>query len=291
MVERYFEKFPVIKYSDKQVVDITRRITLLDSVSNSPYNFYPYELVDNERADQFSSRYYDDPYKSWLLYLTNKVVDPYYEWYLDEKQFAEFISEKYGSIEIAQNKVLYYVNNWSNSQDISISSYNALSYSRKKYWEPVYGVGSKIAGYTRKKINWKTNTNHVMRYKVANTNFKENEICTISFNNSQKGKGQFISSEGNNIFIQHVSGIYDTSVTVSITPQSYIYGHESGTNTVMTEVTKISDNISNDEELYWKSVTLYEEEYEKNEYNKTIRVLDKDYSQLAADNLKALMKE
>ena len=60
MPERYFEKFPVITYSNNQVVDITKRVTLLDRVSESPYVFYPYDISNAERADHFSHRYYED---------------------------------------------------------------------------------------------------------------------------------------------------------------------------------------------------------------------------------------
>ena len=82
MADRYFDKFPLVYYSNNFVVDITRRVALLESVSTNPYAFYPYDIEDNERADQFCSRYYDDAYKSWVIYLGNKIADPYYEWYL-----------------------------------------------------------------------------------------------------------------------------------------------------------------------------------------------------------------
>lgn len=92
-IDRYFDKFPVINYSNNTIVDITKRVALLDKVSRNPYVFYPYDIVSDERADQLSSRYYEDSYKSWLLYLSNKITDPYYEWYLTEKEFLEFIEK------------------------------------------------------------------------------------------------------------------------------------------------------------------------------------------------------
>ena len=72
MAEKYFEKFPVITYSNNQVVDITKRVALLERVSSNPYVFYPYEITSNERADQLSTRYYGDAYRSWIFYISNK---------------------------------------------------------------------------------------------------------------------------------------------------------------------------------------------------------------------------
>ena len=84
--DKYFDKFPIITYSNNSVVDITKRVALLDRVSRNPYVFYPFDLSGQERADQLSNRYYEDSYKSWVFYLSNKIMDPYYEWYLSEAE-------------------------------------------------------------------------------------------------------------------------------------------------------------------------------------------------------------
>ena len=110
MVERYFEKFPVISYSNNSVVDITKRAVLLDKVYNTPLAFFPYTIASEERADQFSYRYYEDPFQTWILYFSNKIVDPYYEWYLHENEFYDFMVKKYGSYYDSQQKVKYYRN-------------------------------------------------------------------------------------------------------------------------------------------------------------------------------------
>ena len=130
MTERYFSKFPKISYSNNYAVDITRRTVLSNKFSMSPYAFYPYDIVDEERADQFSGRYYKDQYQSWLIYITNEITDPYYGWYLTTSQFNELIEKKYGSIETSQRKIKYYRNNWQNVENISVSEYNALTDAR-----------------------------------------------------------------------------------------------------------------------------------------------------------------
>lgn len=291
MTSRYFEKFPTITYSNNVVVDITKRVTLLDKVSRNPYVFYPFTIESQERADQLSYRYYNDPEKSWILYLGNKITDPYYEWYLSEDEINELAVKKYGSFYSAQNKIKYYRNDWENKEPITRSEYNALTASQKKYWNPNYGGGSFIINYVRKETDWISTTNKIISYTVSNTNFVIDEICNIRLAGDNIGKGQVIATTNNHVYLHHVYGSFFTSDQISISNTSYIYGTESNCNAVVTAVTALANNISEEELVYWKPITYYEYEVEKNEYNKSIRVIDKAQSQKVVDELKKLMRE
>lgn len=292
MTEKYFEKFPIIEYSNNMVVDITRRTAILEKVSTNPYVFYPYEISNNERPDQLSERYYQDPYKSWVLYLTNKIIDPYYEWYLEENEFNNFLTLKYGSYYDTQIKIKYYRNNWINQDSISVSEFDAMTVNQKRYWEPLYGSKNVITSYKRREVDWISSTNKIIQYTVSNSNnFIQDEIVDIVFSTNSFGRGQVAYSANNRVFVQHVSGVYYTSNTVSISGSSYIYGRESNSNVIFTDVSSCANNINSDEEAYWMSVTYYEYESENNEYNKTIRVLDNSLKQVISDNLRDLLKE
>lgn len=290
-VDRYFDKFPRITYSNNQVVDITRRVTLLDRVSRNPYAFYPYDIVSDERAEQFSNRYYADPYKSWILYLTNKINDPYYEWYLTEKEFLEYIELKYGSIYDAQQKIKFYRNNWENQETLSVSGYNALDVGMKKYWNPNYAMGSSIMSYSRKEIDWTSSTNKIISYTVANTAFVKDEIVNISLDGNNLGKGQVAKTTNTEIYVQHVSGYFQESDDVAINSNGYVFGTESKVNTAVTDATTITSNIEDNELVYWKAYTYYDYEFERNEYNRSIRVMDSDNAEVAINNLTELLGE
>lgn len=289
-IDRYFDKFPVIEYSNNTVVDITKRVALLDKVSRNPYIFYPYDIVGDERADQLSSRYYEDSYKSWLLYLSNKISDPYYEWYLTEREFYDFLEKKYGSIYNSQAKIKFYRNDWENKESINPSGYNALTENMKKYWQANYFNDSTILSYSRKNVDWSINTNKIVSYEVSNSKFIKDEIVDIYLNSSTQGKGQIAKTSNNQIYVQHVSGVYNTSETVTLN-NGYIFGTESLTNTSVTSVNLLTSNLLDDEAVYWKAVTYYDYEYEKNEYNRSIRMIDKDQSGVAVENLTELLSE
>ena len=96
--ETYFKNFNTIQYGNNSVVDITERVVVLNNVGKNPYVYYPLDITDGARSDQIADASYNDPYSSWVLYLSNDIVDPYYEWYLTQDQFNNFIITKYGSI-------------------------------------------------------------------------------------------------------------------------------------------------------------------------------------------------
>ena len=118
------------------------------------------------------------------------------------------------------------------------------------------------------------------------------------FDKYNLGKGQVLSyvkdsanTANSIVYLQHVSGTYFPSGTVQISNNvSYIYGHDSNVNTYFTNVISTANNISNEETVYWEPVTYLEYETDKNEFNKTIRVLDSDLKQIVSDNLRDLLK-
>ena len=91
MAEKYFEKFPIVTYANNQAIDITERVIFTDNTLKNPYVFYTYDINHYERPDQFAYRYYGDQYYSWLLYLSNNITDPYYDWYIREDELNSLI--------------------------------------------------------------------------------------------------------------------------------------------------------------------------------------------------------
>lgn len=104
----YFKNFPKIDYLGKQAKNITARPKILEDVMKNAETFYDFVIPNDMRAEQVADAYYDDAEYVWLVYLSNNVVDPYYEWPLTQEQFKEMIVSKYGSISAAKTKVLHY---------------------------------------------------------------------------------------------------------------------------------------------------------------------------------------
>lgn len=289
MPERYFEKIPVINYAGRKVVDITNRAALTKRVANNAYLFYPYEISEGERADQFAERYYNDSYMSWLVYLSNDLIDPYHDWHLDSNDFNEYIRKKHGSYEQALAKTAFYRNNWYDDADpiISVERFNALDVDQLKYYEPVYGTKNEISGYSRKKVDWTRDTNKIVRYVVSNgSSFSTGDLVTVNFANSS-GSGEVARANSSTIDIKNVSG---TTTGGTINGNSHVSAVYSSSNTVFTAATLQSRCIPEEEEIYWSAVSWYEVENERNSNNKNIRVLDNAHSMKVASALDKVFK-
>ena len=291
MAEKYFEKFPRITYSNTAVVDITARAVVLNSIYNNAALYYPYDVQQYERPDNIADRYYSDQYKEWILRLTNKVVDPYYDWYLDQETFNAFVAKKYGSLAQAQAKIKHFQNNWySNSDSISSTTYDALPADAKRFWEPVLVNDQNItlpSEYTRVRQDWILSTNEVVQYTTANAaNFILDEIVDVTINGAPSGRGQVAFANTTHLTIQHTVG----TTTGNVVGSCYLSGRESFTNTVFTSVTLLADNIRADESGYWSPVTYFDYESNVNERNKSIIVLNAGFSDQISRQLKELMR-
>lgn len=292
-MERYFEKFQTTTYSNTTVVDLTQRTVVLNAVYNNPVLFYPYDIQNGERADQIADRYYDDQYMTWVMYLTNNIIDPYYDWYVDAESFKEYITKKYGSLENATSKIKYFRNNWYLYTDqITSSVYNSLDISLQKFYEPVPINGVIVPNpsrYARRQVDWTAKTNYVVSYATAanSAGFINDEVVNITFNTNQTGTGQVQYANSSTVILERFQGV---AANGTISGSSRLYGRESQTNVVFTSTTVLANNIPSIELSYWSPVSNYDYEFEINERNKSISILDKRYSNKMAAQLKALLR-
>jgi hypothetical protein len=227
----------------------------------------------------------------WILHLTNKVVDPYYDWYMDQTTFKDFIVKKYGSYVNAVSKIKYYRNNWYSYQDmISVSEYNSITETLKKFYEPVYGdiyQSTTPLGYKRKPIDWKRSTNNIVSYNVDGSYYISDEIVSVYIGSTLLGSGQVCGKTTTTLTIHHTNGVVTDDVGVGVFT---VVGRESKESKVYTDATLLVSNIPAEELNYWDPVYLYDYENEINERNKTIQVLRSDYSGQIAKELKTLLR-
>jgi hypothetical protein len=278
MADTYFSAFNVINYANTYAVDLNERTVVLKNAIKNPYLFYPFDITNDVRPDQIAFQAYGDPYTSWAIYMTNDIVDPYYEWYLNDYEFTQFIKDKYGTLEKASTKVAYYGNNWYSDEPITTSAYNALTGVQRGYWDPVYGVGSQIIEYTRKKDDLKYSTNFIMAIGyTGNASFTKDEVINISIDNTSSGRAQFITANSTHCLVQHIYGDAFPHDDIVITANSYMTGTESNANVSYTSCTFVANNIPEELASYYSPVYYIDVETDKNEGNRTIRLLQPNY--------------
>lgn len=156
MPARYFSNFRTLYYNGELSRNIMTKARFFRDVINTYSAFYPYTIINNERADVIAHKYYGDSNYDWLVYFSNELVDPYFEWVMTDSQFYKFIVNKYGSIQTAKQTIVYYKYNTSvDSQDVGFDykvdykmvpgTWNFLSTQEKGFWTPVYAYDDEFA--------------------------------------------------------------------------------------------------------------------------------------------------
>jgi hypothetical protein len=302
MSETYFKNFNTIQYgnstSNSAVVDITERVVVINNIQKNPYIYYPLDITDGVRADAISYNLYKDAYASWTLYLANDIVDPYYEWYMTDKQFNDYISSKYGSIAIAMQKIAFWRNDWVDKPSLSPSGYQAEilgNPERIKYWQANYNYNGNPIDYYRVREDWIVNTNKIVKLNVAagsNTSFVTNEVLTVDCSalNYGSGKAQVVFANSTNIIINNPYGDFITNFYAEpVFTIGTVSGQESGITCNITGASELYKNISDNVVDYWSPVYYYDYEREKNEGNKTIKTMKSNYIPTFINNVKTLL--
>ena len=135
---KFFSSFPIISYNGKSMRNIIMGTRLIKNVLSQFDAFVPLTIEDGERPDTIAYDYYGSSELYWLVLLSNSIIDPYYDWPLTHTEFISYIKKKYGSIEQAQQLILY----WSHSDRdyfMTPETKSNLSVTDKEGWiKPIY---------------------------------------------------------------------------------------------------------------------------------------------------------
>jgi hypothetical protein len=103
-----FNNWPTVSYDLKkngkplELTNITLRFKINELLRNKSTVMYQYDVKDGERPDIIAYKYYSDATLDWVILLTNNILDPQFEWQLDQRSFERYMKNKYGSLEAAK---------------------------------------------------------------------------------------------------------------------------------------------------------------------------------------------
>ncbi len=147
----YFRPFPLISYDIKKnnrsavLTNIMSRFKIVEAFQRQEAIYYSYTVKDEERADTIAFKYYGDSSLDWVIYLTNNIIDPEFDWPLSSRALEKFIVKKYGSIVAARQQIHAYQLILNQAivdidgtitparyEPIDLTTYNTLSQSQKR---------------------------------------------------------------------------------------------------------------------------------------------------------------
>ena len=81
----------------KLLPDILRRVKLRATIKSGGMVFEKYDVKEGEKPEDIAFKWFGDPELHWVILMTNNVTDRYYDWPLNQTQFAEYLDDKYSN--------------------------------------------------------------------------------------------------------------------------------------------------------------------------------------------------
>lgn len=86
------------------------RAELIPELMKNVELFYGYSVQEGDTPETVAYKYYGDQYRYWIILYCNGILDPQWEWPLNNQQFDSYIQNKYKDAAVEAGKtVLEYV--------------------------------------------------------------------------------------------------------------------------------------------------------------------------------------
>ena len=112
----FFDKFPKVDYDINKdlyskyenVTNLFFRIGYVREILMNISSYYVFVLENGDTPENIADKIYNDTGAGWMILYANKILDPQWDWPLDNIQFKKYIIDKYGSVENAKTKIHHY---------------------------------------------------------------------------------------------------------------------------------------------------------------------------------------
>ena len=91
---QYFDTLPKIIKTDATgnsllMTNLMARASVIPSLLQNPAVFYQYDIQDGDTPEIVAYKYYGDVYRYWMIFYCNQIIDPQWDWPLNNQQFND----------------------------------------------------------------------------------------------------------------------------------------------------------------------------------------------------------
>ena len=106
---KYFDTLPKIVGSDNNnnaviLTNLMARASIVSDLATNPLLYYTYDIQDGDTPEIVAHKYYGDSYRYWIVLMANQIMDPQWEWPMSGSVLSQYLSQKYGSVDIYSTK-------------------------------------------------------------------------------------------------------------------------------------------------------------------------------------------
>jgi len=147
----YFNYFPKLVYTfdkntlnNQAVTNIFARSTFLKEIADNSAIYFEYEVQESDTPEVIAHKIYGNAYRSWIVLLFNKYVNPLYDFPMKSIVLDEYVKNKYDqTLTEAKDTIHHY------EQEITTT----ITYNGVKFYE-----SSLTSVVSDKEFNFVTNT-------------------------------------------------------------------------------------------------------------------------------------
>lgn len=103
-MSRYFNYFPKTLYSSNNatnsldtITNITARFGFESSLKENSNAFYQYSIKDSDTPEIIAAKFYSNPERHWIVLMFNDIIDPQYDWPMENRTLMQYIDKKYSA--------------------------------------------------------------------------------------------------------------------------------------------------------------------------------------------------
>jgi hypothetical protein len=102
---QYFNSLPKIIHTDPYGIksirtNIMARVNIIPEELKNPLIYYKYDVQDGDTPEIVAHKYYNDMYRYWIVLFANQMFDPYWDWPMSDRQFNDYLFDKYTNVDI-----------------------------------------------------------------------------------------------------------------------------------------------------------------------------------------------
>lgn len=96
----YFYKFPVVDYNwygiDRPTLDFIHRWAFRKNIKNNVAAYSKWIVRDEDTIFSIADRIYNSQHYYWIIMMMNDMIDPIFDWPLEEKDLLPYVKSIYG---------------------------------------------------------------------------------------------------------------------------------------------------------------------------------------------------
>ena len=185
---QYFNTLPkIVQYDSNGVArvftNLLARNIIVPEFLKNPAIYYKYDIQEGDTPEIIAHKYYGDSYRYWIVLFANQIMDPQWDWPMNNTVFESYLVDKYGSSFDTHTtihnyqKVLTQYDAGTNTTtvetvEINEDDYNALIETTKTYTLPTGRVTVAITKNAVNYYDYEYNLNESKRtIQILNSNY------------------------------------------------------------------------------------------------------------------------